>query len=115
VVHETVRTAATRARGGDGPTVIEARTYRHYGHSRTDPAKYRPEGELEEWLARDPLLLARERLGKLGVTEDEVTAADQRARRLVADAVEAAKAAPDADPAQALVDVWADGSATWRT
>ena len=115
VMHETVRTAAARARAGDGPTVIEARTYRHYGHSRTDPAKYRPEGELEEWLARDPLILARERLGKLGVGEDEVAAADGRARALVAGAIEAAKAAPDADPAQALVDVWADGSATWRT
>ncbi|HLV58455.1 MAG TPA: thiamine pyrophosphate-dependent dehydrogenase E1 component subunit alpha [Natronosporangium sp.] len=115
VVHDTVRRAAELARAGDGPTVIEARTYRHYGHSRTDPAKYRPEGELEEWLARDPLKLARERLLKLGVEESDVDAADERARQAVAAAVEAAKAAPDADPAQALVDVWADGSATWRT
>lgn len=115
VVHETVGRAAARARAGEGPTVIEARTYRHYGHSRTDPAKYRPDDEVQEWLARDPLTLARDRLARLGVGDDEVTAADTRAERLVAAAVDAAKAAPEADLAEALTDVWADGSATWRT
>ena len=49
--------AAARARAGEGPTLIEAKTYRHRGHSRTDPAKYRPEAELAEWLARDPIKL----------------------------------------------------------
>src|SRR5215472_15829238 len=53
VVAETVGQAAERARSGGGPTVIEAQTYRHFGHSRTDPAAYRPEGELEAWLDRD--------------------------------------------------------------
>ena len=56
------REAAARARAGDGPTVIEAQTYRHYGHSRADPAKYRPADEVEEWMRRDPLVVARERL-----------------------------------------------------
>src|SRR5438094_5711509 len=54
VVREAVARAADRARGGAGPTVIEARTYRHFGHSRTDPARYRPAEEVREWLARDP-------------------------------------------------------------
>lgn len=49
--------AAARARAGKGPTLIEAKTYRHRGHSRTDPAKYRPEAELADWLARDPIKL----------------------------------------------------------
>src|SRR5690606_37800586 len=62
VVHQTVARAAARARAGDGPSLLEARTYRHYGHSRTDPARYRPEEEVREWLARDPLTVARERL-----------------------------------------------------
>ncbi len=47
--------ALARARAGEGPTLIEADTYRHEGHSRSDPAKYGPEGELEQWLARDPI------------------------------------------------------------
>ncbi|MFW6203713.1 MAG: thiamine pyrophosphate-dependent dehydrogenase E1 component subunit alpha [Actinomycetota bacterium] len=115
VVHEAVRRAVDRARAGDGPTLIEARTYRHYGHSRTDPAKYRPEGELEEWLKRDPLKVTRAQLAELGASPDDIAAADQRAEQLVADAVTAAQDAPEADPADALTDVWADGGAAWRT
>ena len=114
VVEDAVRTAAERARAGEGPTLIEARTYRHHGHSRTDPATYRPADEVEEWLARDPLLLARRRLAELGVPEAEVDAADERAERLVKEAVAEAESGPEADPADALTDVWADGGATWR-
>jgi pyruvate dehydrogenase E1 component alpha subunit len=115
VVHDAVRRAADRARSGEGPTLIEARTYRHFGHSRTDPAKYRPQEEVEQWLARDPLTVTRAQLAGLGVDGAEADAADERAGRVVDSAVEAAKNAPDADPADALTDVWADGSATWRT
>jgi pyruvate dehydrogenase E1 component alpha subunit len=107
--------AAQRARDGGGPTMIEARTYRHYGHSRTDPATYRPAEEVKEWMARDPLTVARGHLEKLGATDDEIKDAETRAAKQVAEAVAAAKAAPDADPAEAFTDVWADGSATWRT
>ncbi len=114
-VHDAVRTAADRARAGDGPTIIEARTYRHFGHSRTDPAKYRPEGELEEWLRRDPIDLARAALADRGVPTDEIDEVQQRAERGVADAVAAAQAAPPADPADAMTDVWADGGSAWRT
>jgi len=115
VVHDAVRRAAERARAGEGPTILEALTYRHFGHSRTDAAKYRPQQEVDEWLARDPLIIARAQLAERGVGEEEVDRADARAQRLVAAAIDAAKAAPDADPAEALTDVWADGSATWRT
>ena len=115
VVRDTVAAAADRARSGGGPTIIEARTYRHFGHSRTDPATYRPEEEVKSWLERDPLDLARARLDELGVPKEQIVAADERAERLVADAVAAAKAAPPADPADALTDVWADGGASWRT
>ena len=114
-VTQTVARAAERARDGLGPALIEARTYRHFGHSRTDPATYRPAEELREWLQKDPLDIARSRLSGLGVAVEEVERADQRAEEVVAAAVAAAKAAPGADPAEALTDVWADGGSAWRT
>jgi TPP-dependent pyruvate/acetoin dehydrogenase alpha subunit len=73
-VLEVARTAVRRAREGEGPTLIEAMTYRQSGHSRSDPAKYRPAGELDAWLARDPILLAEAHLRDLGVGESELTA-----------------------------------------
>jgi pyruvate dehydrogenase E1 component alpha subunit len=115
VVFEAVTNAARRAREGGGPTVIEAETYRHHGHSRTDPATYRPKEEVERWLKRDPLDLARARLEAQGVDPEQIRAVDERATEHVAAAVDAAKNAPDADPDEAFTDVWADGSATWRT
>src|SRR6476661_5545493 len=98
-VHATMTEAVSRARAGAGPAVIEALTYRHYGHSRTDPATYRPAAEVEEWLARDPLILARRRLLAAGVAQSEVDAAEARAAELVREAVAGAQAAPPADPA----------------
>ena len=115
VVRDAVAAAAERARSGGGPTVIEALTYRHFGHSRTDPGTYRPAAEVEEWLRRDPLELARARLQAAGLPADAVAAADERAERTVAEAVAEAKAAPGPDPADALTDVWADGGSAWRT
>jgi acetoin:2,6-dichlorophenolindophenol oxidoreductase subunit alpha len=115
LVADAVGRAADRARAGGGPTVLEALTYRHFGHSRTDPATYRPAEEVQQWLDRDPLDVARQRLAGLGVTEDEIAAAAERAAAVVADAVAVAKSADSADPAQALTDVWADGGYQWRT
>ncbi len=114
-VREAVARLAERARAGEGPALLEAQTYRHFGHSRSDPAAYRPADEVERWLKHDPLDLARGRLIEAGVAPETVGAADERARALVTSAVEAAKAAPPPDPDQALTDVWADGGAAWRT
>ncbi|MFF7039238.1 thiamine pyrophosphate-dependent dehydrogenase E1 component subunit alpha [Streptomyces massasporeus] len=114
-VEEAVGRLARRARAGDGPAVLEAETYRHFGHSRADPAAYRPAEEVERWLKHDPLDLARGRLAELGVGEETVAEADERARAVVERAVEAAKAAPPPDPRAALTDVWGDGGAAWRT
>ena len=114
-VRDAVAALARRARAGDGPALLEAETYRHFGHSRADPATYRPAEEVERWLKHDPLDLARGRLLELGVPEARVTAADERARDVVQKAVEAAKNAPPPDPREALTDVWADGGAAWRT
>jgi pyruvate dehydrogenase E1 component alpha subunit len=115
LVKEAVAAAADRARSGGGPTVIEALTYRHFGHSRTDPGAYRPAAEVEEWLRRDPLELARQRLAAAGVPAESVTMADEQAAGTVAAAVAEAKAAPGPDPADALTDLWADGGSAWRT
>jgi TPP-dependent pyruvate/acetoin dehydrogenase alpha subunit len=113
-VRDEVARAAEKARNGDGPSIIECMTYRHYGHSRTDPAKYRPEGELEEWLMRDPVKVMRERLVAAGIPDPEIEEIERRAGRLVADAIEEAKGAPLSDPAEAFTDVWADGGSRWR-
>jgi pyruvate dehydrogenase E1 component alpha subunit len=95
--------------------VLEAQTYRHFGHSRTDPASYRPADEVAEWLSRDPLDVASRRLAEAGVAQADISAAADRAAETVAAAVAQAKAADGADPAQALTDVWADGGHQWRT
>jgi pyruvate/2-oxoglutarate/acetoin dehydrogenase E1 component/TPP-dependent pyruvate/acetoin dehydrogenase alpha subunit len=115
LVRDAVQEAADRARRGDGPTVIEAQTYRHFGHSRSDPAKYRPPEEVERWLKHDPLDIARARLEALGVGPQAVEEADARAARIVEEAIDAAKNAPEPEPDQAFTDVWADGGAAWRT
>ena len=61
--------AVEYARAGHGPTLIEAKTYRYKGHSRTDPAAYRPAGELDQWLGRDPINILADRM-KAGWTID---------------------------------------------
>jgi acetoin:2,6-dichlorophenolindophenol oxidoreductase subunit alpha len=114
-VWEATSRAVERARAGNGPTIIEALTYRQYGHSRADPAKYRPQEEVDEWLKRDPLTLLAERLRGDGVAEEALQERRDRAQKVVDAAVEAAKAAPPPDEATALTDVWADGGAQWRT
>jgi len=90
--------AVDRARAGEGPTLLECRTYRHYGHSKSDPATYRAEGELDRWRERDPLTLARDRLLAEGVTEHEVAAVEQATTAELEQAVENALAAPYPDP-----------------
>jgi TPP-dependent pyruvate/acetoin dehydrogenase alpha subunit len=113
-VRDEVAKAVMKARAGEGPSIIECMTYRHYGHSRTDPAKYRPEGELEEWLMRDPVNVLRERLVQAGIGEDEFTGIEDSAQSVVLAAIEAAKNAPLSDPSEAFTDVWADGGSQWR-
>ena len=114
-VLEATSKAVDRARAGNGPTIVEALTYRQYGHSRSDPAKYRPQEEVDRWLKRDPLVLLADRLRGDGVAEEAIEERRRRAQDAVAAAVEAAKAAPPPDEATAFTDVWSDGGARWRT
>src|SRR4051812_16167841 len=99
-VHEVAREAVDRARAGGGPTLVEARTYRHYGHSKADPGKYRPKEEVEHWLTRDPLPRGRERLLAEGVSEEEIAAVEADIKERMERAVASAKAAPYPDPSE---------------
>ena len=96
-VHTAAQTAVNRARAGDGPTLLECQTYRHYGHSKSDPAPYRTEEELQRWLARDPVKIARERLISLGVAEEEIADSERATTELMDRAVQRALAAPYPD------------------
>jgi pyruvate dehydrogenase E1 component alpha subunit len=69
-VHDAVDDASARARAGDGPSLLEMKTYRYRGHSRSDPAKYRPDGELDAWKERDPILLLVAKLAHEGITDE---------------------------------------------
>jgi len=113
-VYRTAQTAFARARAGDGPSLIEARTYRHSGHSRADPGTYRPPEEVEAWLARDPIPAYRERLLGFGISEEVVQSIDDEVRRQVDEAIATAKASPPPDPNGVEEQVWADGGAAWR-
>ena len=113
-VLRTARSVYERARRGDGPSLIEAMTYRHSGHSRADPAKYRPEGELERWKERDPIKMYRARLLKLGVSETVLNAIEQEIKDEIEAATVACKAAPPPSTDIIFTDVYADGGWAWR-
>ncbi|HSK23029.1 MAG TPA: thiamine pyrophosphate-dependent dehydrogenase E1 component subunit alpha [Egicoccus sp.] len=113
-VHLEAKKAIDKARAGGGPTMFEAMTYRHGGHSRADPGTYRPEEEVAEWLARDPLPTYRKRLLDLGVAESALDEIEQQAQADVDAATEAAKNGPLPDIESAFTDVWADGGSSWR-
>jgi pyruvate dehydrogenase E1 component alpha subunit len=113
-VYKSAMKYMDRARKGGGPALIEAMTYRHSGHSRADPGQYRPKGELEKWLERDPLTVYRSRMLELGFAEATLKDLESDAMRKVDEATEEAKASavPGFDVIEK--DVWADGGAAWR-
>jgi TPP-dependent pyruvate/acetoin dehydrogenase alpha subunit len=106
--------ALARARAGDGPSLIEAETYRHGGHSRADPAKYRPDDEVAAWMARDPVPAYRERLLRSGATDEVLCAIEAEVALAVDRATEEAKAGPPPGEDLLMKDVWAEGGASWR-
>jgi TPP-dependent pyruvate/acetoin dehydrogenase alpha subunit len=114
VVYRTAAAAYDKARAGGGPSLIECLTYRHSGHSRADPAKYRPEGELEAWLKRDPIKIYRERLLQFGIKDNVIAEIDADVLRVVDAATETCKAAPPPPLEILTTDVYADGGWAWR-
>jgi pyruvate dehydrogenase E1 component alpha subunit len=107
-------TAYERARRGDGPSLIEALTYRHGGHSRADPAKYRPDAEVAAWMKRDPVPMYRARLLAGGVDETTLAGIEAAAMAEIDEATEAAKNGPLPAADEIEKDTWADGTSTWR-
>jgi pyruvate dehydrogenase E1 component alpha subunit len=115
IVFRTMRDAFSKARAGDGPTLVEALTYRHSGHSRADPAKYRPEGELEYWKEhKDPIKIYKDRLRSFGVSDAQMQDIDTEVMQVIDDATEACKAAPTTSVDILFTDVYADGGWAWR-
>ena len=114
LVRDTVQEHVARARKGEGPALIEALTYRHHGHSAADPAKYRPELEVAQWMAKDPIARQRARLLERGVPAATLEAAEKNALAEASAAVERAVAAPPADAALAEDSLWAKGGSSWR-
>jgi len=114
IVYRIAQAAFAKARAGGGPSLIECMTYRHSGHSRADPAKYRPEGELERWKQHDPIKVYRERLKAFGIGDDVVANIDAEVMKEVDDATEACKAAPMPPTDILFTDVYADGGWAWR-
>ena len=107
-VYEAAQRAVERARKGEGPTLIECKTYRHKGHSRVDPAKYRPKEEVEEWLAKDPIKRFKEKLLQTNtLTESEIQQIEKEVSDEIEEAVKFAMESPYPAPEEALEDVYA--------
>jgi pyruvate dehydrogenase E1 component alpha subunit len=106
-VRAAAAAAVERARAGGGPTLLEALTYRQVGHSRSDPATYRPPGELDAWLERDPIKLLRQRLQEAGVEPTELDRLGAKAEADVAAVLERVREWPAPEPADRLASVWA--------
>ncbi len=113
-VYAAASTAFDRARAGEGPSLMEALTYRHGGHSRADPGKYRPDDEVAAWKARDPIPHYRERLLATGADAATLDAIEAESKAKVADAERFAREAPEPDPSVLETQVWADGGSSWR-
>ena len=114
VVYREALKAFDKARSGGGPSLIECLTYRYSGHSRADPAKYRPEGELDRWKERDPIKIYRERLKQFGIGDAQIDRIVADVKKTVDDATEKCKAAPNPPMDILTTDVYADGGFAWR-
>jgi pyruvate dehydrogenase E1 component alpha subunit len=114
VVYRTAQRALELARRGGGPSLIEASTYRHGGHSRADPGKYRPDDEVKEWLAKDPLPRYRARLVELGIAAGDIERIEAETAAKIDQATETARNAPPPPLEIASTDVWANGGSAWR-
>jgi pyruvate dehydrogenase E1 component alpha subunit len=106
-VYEAAGEAIARARRGEGPSLLEAKTYRFYGHFQGDQVTYRTTDELELYKQRDPIAALRNAIVDRGIaSEDELNAIDSRVTQQLDDAWAAAKAAPFPEPEEALTDVY---------
>ena len=108
-VRGVAQEAIARARAGEGPTLIEALTYRFRGHSLADPDELRDPQEKEFWAARDPIKKLAADLGKRNLaTAAELKAIDDKVKAIVEDAVEFAQSSPEPDPAELYRYIFAE-------
>lgn len=108
-VHDAVVRAVKRAREGDGPTLLEMKTYRYKGHSISDPQKYRTKEEVEEYKEKDPITLVLHTIKQNGfATDEEIAAIDTRIGALVEETVKFAEESPWPDDGEVLKDVYVD-------
>ncbi len=109
VVHDGVSRAVKRAREGNGPTLLEIKTYRYKGHSISDPQKYRTKEEVDEYKDRDPIALVKATILKENfATEEELKAIDDRIDAVVAQSVKFAEESPWPNDDEVLKDVYVD-------
>ena len=108
-VRDAVRRAVERARAGEGPFILEVKTYRYRGHSMSDPAKYRTKEEVDEVKkTRDPIDHVKLLLEQAKATEDEIKAIDNEIKAIVAEAVQFAQESPEPDPSELYTDVYVE-------
>jgi len=108
-VYEAAKVAVERARAGEGPSLLDCKTYRYYGHFEGDPMVYRSVEEIEEWRKKDPIKLFKEKLLKSGVATEEMLADLERKAALeVMEAVKFAEESPYPEPSEAYTDVFTD-------
>jgi acetoin:2,6-dichlorophenolindophenol oxidoreductase subunit alpha len=113
-VRQVIGDAVSAARSGQGPSLVEAQTYRLKGHSAADGAAYRPAEEVARWRERDPLLLTRATLLAAGTSAATLDEIDSRTKSDLADLATQVLGRPVPDPSGAWTDVWSDGSWQWR-
>jgi pyruvate dehydrogenase E1 component alpha subunit len=113
-VHAIAVRSVARARAGEGPSLVEAVTYRHGGHSRADPGTYRPDEEVADWLSRDPISSYRDVLLAAGADEETLDGIDRDVQEAVDRATDEARNAPFPDPDSLATELWADGGSAWR-
>jgi len=107
-VYKSMCEAVEKARSGEGPTLIECKTYRQKGHSRVDPAKYRPKEEVQEWLSKDPVKFFKKKLiEEYSFTDAELGDVEKRALNTIEEAVKFASESPYPLPEEALESVYA--------
>ena len=107
-VYQTTQGALARARSGEGPTLIECKTYRWHGHSEHDKAFYRTDEELAMWKSRDPIPTFTTYLQGMSVlTDEKIGEIEERIKQTIDDAVEFAMSSPDPQPEDALTDLYA--------
>ena len=108
VVYEAVGEAVTRARKGEGPTLVECKTYRWHGHFVGDPCDYQPKEEIEAWRKKDPIPRFRKKLVEAGTfIEEDANKIDQEINEEIEKAVKFAEESPLPDPEEVLTDVYA--------